>query len=55
MACQSVLSEKRQTESKLENDSSYFGKMQQVWRIDGSAQSMQKLWELQQERDYCQR
>ena len=36
----------------MENDGSYISEMQQVRRINGASQSLQKLWFLQQERNH---
>jgi hypothetical protein len=36
----------------LENVCSYFGKVQQVRRADDASQSLQELWNIQQERDH---
>ena len=41
-------SKKRQKKSKLENERTKPGKMQQVWRINDASQSMQGLWFIQQ-------
>ena len=39
--------------SKLENERTKPGKMQQVWRINDASQSMQGLWFIQQKRNHC--
>ena len=39
--------------SKLEDERTYIGKVQQVWRFDDASQSVQGLWLIQQERDHC--
>ena len=49
-------SKKRQEKSKLENERTESGEMQQMWRTYDATQSLQSLWILQQERNrYCRK
>ena len=42
--------------SKLENERTESGEMQQMWRTYDATQSLQSLWILQQERNrYCRK
>ena len=52
----SICPKNKQEKSKLENERTESGEMQQMWRTYDATQSLQSLWILQQERNrYCRK